>query len=70
VVHFDANPEMQYPKMVERCKKKIEMKKKLSASNVNLWFSAAGKQSQKGKIKQAIDSEINASKLTAKSSTG
>ena len=32
VKHFEANPGMTYPKLVDWCYKKYEMKKKLSAS--------------------------------------
>ena len=46
------------------------MKKKLSTSTVSSWFSHSGKRSQKGKIKQATESEINPAKLAAKSFQG
>ena len=70
IQHYEANPGMSFPKLVDWCYRHFDMKKKLSASTVSSWFSDAGKRSQKGKIKQAIASEINASKLSSKSFQG
>ena len=37
--HYENNPGLSYPKLIDRCFKKIEMKEKLSTSAVSLWFS-------------------------------
>jgi hypothetical protein len=69
--YFGENPGMTYPKLIEWCYKKFDMKKKLSTSAVSLWFSdKAGKRSQKEKLKVAMESETIPCKLAAKSLQG
>jgi hypothetical protein len=66
--YFGENPRMTYPKLIEWCYKKIDMKKKLSTSAVSLGFSdKAGKRSKKEKLKVAMESETIPCKLAAKS---
>ncbi len=37
--YFGENPRMTYPKLIEWCFKKFDMKKKLGTAVVSLWFS-------------------------------
>jgi hypothetical protein len=69
--HYQANPGMSYPMLIEWCFKTFEMKKKLSKAAVSLWFSEKkGKRSQKEKLELAAGAEINPFKLAAKSFQG
>jgi hypothetical protein len=69
--HYQENPGMSYPQLIEWCFKKIEMTKKLSKAAVCFWFSEKkGKRSQKEKLEQAVQVEINPFKLAAKSFQG
>ena len=69
--HFENNPGLSYPELIDWCSEKFGLQEKLSISAVSHWFSKkAGKRSLLGKIKAAMESRVNRFPSAAKSFQG